>query len=83
MQAANNFLQVFLAPVVSSLSDRFGRKYIYAIGTLGPLTWFLGLPLCTTLFHRKLLEAVAWGVRASQSNGSLSKCSHLHLCMFT
>lgn len=62
VQAINNVLQVFLAPVTSSLSDRFGRKYIYALGTLGPMTWFIGLPLCSTLFHRKLLEAVAWGV---------------------
>jgi hypothetical protein len=23
---------------------------------------FIGQPLCTTLFHRKLLEGVAWGV---------------------
>ena len=62
VQAINNVLQVFLAPITSSLSDRFGRRIPYCIGTLGPMTWFLGLPLCRNLFHRKLLEAVAWGV---------------------
>ena len=39
VQSINNLLQVFLAPITSALSDRFGRMKIMALGTLGPMTW--------------------------------------------
>ena len=34
VQAINNVLQVFLAPITSSLSDRFGRRLVMAVSAV-------------------------------------------------
>ena len=75
-QTAKNLTYTFLAPIVSSVSDTWGRRVLHAVGRLGPVLWFLGLPSMTlwysafpdsarvrrlSLLMRLLMEVVCWG----------------------
>eukprot|EP01050_Picozoa_sp_SAG11_P013634 SAG11_NODE_1606_length_4591_cov_1.769813_5_plen_233_part_00 len=73
---ALQLLHCFLAPIVGSLSDSWGRRKLHAYGKLGPMFWFLGLIVMTkyysaspsnaivrsrSLLLRFALEMIPWG----------------------
>lgn len=76
VQSVNNLLHCFLAPIVGSLSDSWGRRQLHAYGKVGPMLWFLGLIGMTAYYTgnpasalvrsrslqlRFMLEWVPWG----------------------
>ena len=87
VQTVNNALHCVLSPIVGSLSDTWGRRKLHAIGRVGPMLWFLGLPVMTmwysaypddarirrlSLHFRFLLEAIPWGTITAGNWGVFS-----------
>ena len=56
--STNNLCNAFLNPIVGSLSDRFGRRWILAGTRVGWLLWWCLLPRIHTPFQRRLGEVL-------------------------
>ena len=57
----NNLFNAFLNPIVGSLSDTYGRRWIMTAGRLGWLLWWGILPAVRTPFQRLVGEVLCWG----------------------
>ena len=60
--STNNLCNAFLNPIVGSLSDRFGRRWILAGTRVGWLLWWFLLPRIRTPFQRRMGEVLCWGI---------------------
>ena len=60
--SCNNVLSLLISPVVGSLSDAVGRKWLVAYGRLGTAVFFMSSYLARTMRQQFLLNVLAWGV---------------------
>ena len=62
VQSMNNFFNMFLNPLVGSLSDAIGRRKLLALGRVGWTAWFLLIGRFRTLGQRRLGELLCWSL---------------------
>jgi hypothetical protein len=62
VQSMNNLGNMFLSPLVGTLSDAVGRRRLLGLGRIGWVGWFLLLPHFTSLRQRQLGELLCWSL---------------------
>jgi MFS family permease len=62
VQSTNNLLSVFISPLIGSLSDTYGRKYIVAAGRMGTALFFLSTWFAKSMRQQAILNILSWGV---------------------
>ena len=63
--SCNNTLSVVISPLVGSLSDAVGRKYLVAAGRMGTGLFFLSTIMAKTMRQQFVINVVSWGVLMS------------------
>ena len=63
--SCNNTLSVAISPLVGSLSDAVGRKYLVAAGRMGTGLFFLSTIMAKTMRQQFVINVVSWGVLMS------------------
>ena len=53
---------MFLSPIVGSLSDAIGRKYLLSLGRWAWAAWFLSIGHFRTLAQRGFSDLLCWGI---------------------